>query len=56
LRENNGFIVGMVFGTVLFTVLGRGILWVAPVILIGIILALPEPGFTTQQRETILQT
>jgi uncharacterized membrane protein YoaK (UPF0700 family) len=55
-RENNGFIVGVMAGTILFMVLGRGILWVAPVILIGIILALPEPGFTTQQGKTILQT
>jgi hypothetical protein len=43
-RENNGFIVGIVAGTILFMLLGRGILWIAPVILIGIVLVLPEPS------------
>lgn len=31
LWENNGFVVGMVIGTLLFLVLGRYVLWVMPV-------------------------
>lgn len=50
-RENNGFIVGMVAGTILFMLMGRGILWLAPMILIGVILALPEPGFDLQRGQ-----
>jgi hypothetical protein len=30
-KENNGFIVGLIGGTVLFMVLGRSVLWVSPV-------------------------
>ena len=29
-RENNGFIIGLVSGTLLFLVLGRAVLWVLP--------------------------
>lgn len=43
-RENNGFIVGLVSGTVLFLLFGRGILWLLPLILTVVILVLPEPG------------
>lgn len=51
-RENNGFIVGMVAGTVLFMLLGRGILWIAPMVFISAILVLPEPGTTVRLRES----
>jgi len=33
LKENNGFIVGLSSGTILFLVLGRAVLWVAPVLI-----------------------
>lgn len=33
-RENNGFIVGLALGTILFMLLGRSILWIAPLLLI----------------------
>jgi hypothetical protein len=34
-RENNGFIVGLMLGTVLFMSFGRIVLWVSPLILVG---------------------
>jgi hypothetical protein len=37
-RENNGFILGLVSGTLLFLVLGRAALWVAPLLVAGIVM------------------
>ena len=34
-RENNGFIVGLALGTLLFMLLGRPALWVSPLLLIA---------------------
>lgn len=41
--ENNGFIVGIVVGTLLFMLLGRSVLWFAPLMLAGMIITIPEP-------------
>lgn len=43
-RENNGFIVGLVAGTLLFMLVGRIALWALPAITGGILVILPEPG------------
>jgi hypothetical protein len=42
-RENNGFIFGLVSGTLLFLLFGRGVLWVLPLVLTAAILAIREP-------------
>lgn len=42
-RENNGFILGMLSGTILFMLQGRSILWIAPVVVVVLILMLPVP-------------
>ncbi|HEX2623290.1 MAG TPA: hypothetical protein VHL11_24185 [Phototrophicaceae bacterium] len=42
-RENNGFILGLISGTILFMLMGRGVLWIAPVSLAVIILLIREP-------------
>jgi hypothetical protein len=42
-HENNGFIVGLVLGSLLFTLLGRSVLWVAPIITAVVVYALREP-------------
>lgn len=41
--ENNGFIVGIIAGTLLFMLLGRSVLLFAPLMLAGVIITLPEP-------------
>jgi hypothetical protein len=41
--ENNGFILGLVSGTLLFLLLGRIVLWVLPFILTAVVLAIREP-------------
>jgi len=38
LRENNGFIVGLISGTLLFLVLGRAALWVMPVLAASVVM------------------
>jgi hypothetical protein len=43
-RENNGFIIGLVVGTVLFMLVGRAVLWFAPFALAGVVLWLGEPA------------
>jgi hypothetical protein len=43
-RENNGFILGLILGTLLLMVLGRAALWVPPVLLAACILLLPKPA------------
>lgn len=40
--ENNGFIVGLVAGTLLFMLFGRVILWLAPGMVAGMIALFPE--------------
>ncbi len=42
-RENNGFIIGLITGTILFMLIGRAVLWVAPFALAGFVLWLGEP-------------
>jgi hypothetical protein len=42
-RENNGFIIGLITGTLLFMLMGRVVLWIAPLTLAGLILWLGEP-------------
>ncbi|MFQ3648596.1 MAG: hypothetical protein SNJ80_16830 [Anaerolinea sp.] len=42
-RENNGFILGLLSGTILFMLQGRSILWIAPVVVVALILLLPVP-------------
>jgi hypothetical protein len=37
-RENNGFIVGLVSGTLLFLILGRGALWGMPVLTAAVVM------------------
>lgn len=37
LRENNGFIMGLVIGTLLFMLMGRGVLWILPLALAALI-------------------
>jgi len=43
LRENNGFIVGLVLGSLLYMLLGRIVLWAAPVALAALLYLLGEP-------------
>ncbi len=48
-RENNGFIAGLVAGTLLYLLAGRAALWVLPTLLAGVLLAcsrrlLPHPS------------
>jgi hypothetical protein len=47
-RENNGFIVGLALGTMLFMLLGRASLWLPPVFLAVCLLALHPPFRTVQ--------
>ncbi len=44
LRENNGFIVGLVLGSLLFMLLGRAALWAAPVAVAVLVYVLGEPS------------
>jgi hypothetical protein len=37
-RENNGFIIGLVSGTLLFLVLGRAALWVLPLLVAALVI------------------
>jgi hypothetical protein len=48
LKENNGFIVGLISGTILFLVLGRAVLWVIP-LLIAVIILFCTNRFLSQQ-------
>jgi hypothetical protein len=43
-RENNGFIAGIVAGTLAFMVLGRSVLWAAPLSVALLVWMLPEPA------------
>ena len=43
-RENNGFIIGLIMGTLLFMLIGRAVLWIAPFALAGLVLWLGEPN------------
>ncbi len=42
-RENNGFILGLIGGTLLFLLFGRMVLWLMPLILGVVVFAIPEP-------------
>jgi hypothetical protein len=42
-RENNGFLLGIAGGTLAFMLLGRGVLWAAPLAAAALVWALPEP-------------
>jgi hypothetical protein len=46
LRENNGFIVGLVLGSILFMLVGRIALWVAPIAVAALVYLLGEPTLT----------
>ena len=46
-RENNGFIVGLVVGTLLYLLVGRAALWILPVVL-AVVLMLGSPGLQVQ--------
>jgi hypothetical protein len=48
-RENNGFIGGLVLGTLLFMLFGRPILWIPPALLAGYLLFIGSPVLKTQQ-------
>jgi hypothetical protein len=52
LRENNGFILGLVLGTLLFMLVGRMALWVAPLLLAGMVYALGEPSAVAAHSES----
>lgn len=41
-RENNGFIIGIVIGTLLFMLYGRNVLWGIPMVLATLLLVIPE--------------
>lgn len=43
-RENNGFIIGVAGATLAFMLIGRSVLWAAPLAMAVLIWALPEPG------------
>ena len=43
LRENNGFIVGLVLGTILFMLAGRIALWAAPLAVAALLYLMGEP-------------
>jgi hypothetical protein len=43
LWENNGFILGLVGTTVLFMLMGRALLWAAPIVVALVVAALHEP-------------
>jgi hypothetical protein len=44
-RENNGFIVGLVAGTLLFMLYGRGVLWGLPLVMAILLFTIPEGIF-----------
>jgi hypothetical protein len=46
-RENNGFLIGLVLGTLLFMLQGRATLWVMPVICGALLLVMPVPETPT---------
>lgn len=50
-RENNGFIIGLITGTLLFMLLGRSVLWIFPSILTGLLLLLGDAPFQTKLTE-----
>ena len=52
-RENNGFILGVAGGTLAFMLLGRSVLWVAPLATAALIWALPEPDRKSDQSITV---
>jgi hypothetical protein len=37
-KENNGFLLGLVTGTILFLALGRAVLWVIPILLAALVI------------------
>lgn len=43
LWENNGFIIGIITATLLFLLMGRSVLWAAPLIFSAAIFIIPEP-------------
>lgn len=45
-RENNGFIIGLVGGTLLFMLLGRAALWALPVFITIVVMACTTWGFS----------
>lgn len=48
-RENNGFILGVTGGTLAFMLIGRSILWAAPLATAALIWVLPEPDRKSDQ-------
>src|SRR5690606_8334923 len=54
-RENNGFLLGIAGGTLAFMLLGRSVLWAAPLAAAALVWALPEP-VRQIELSTVVQT
>ena len=52
-RENNGFIIGLVLGSLLFILLGRIVLWIAPIVIAAVVYAIHEPQPELQAHSEI---
>ncbi len=52
-KENNGFIAGLVCGTILFLTAGRGALFIIPVVFTGIIALCTKPVMASGSRASV---
>lgn len=55
-RENNGFIAGLVCGTLLFLVLGRAALWATPVLLAAAVMFCTRRFFRASRLQQTTST
>jgi hypothetical protein len=53
-RENNGFILGLIGGTLLFLVLGRAALWITPILAAGAVMICTTIFFRSTSRSETL--